>query len=295
MTSSNEIASDPYDHEFLDVQGLRLHVTLAGPTDGQPIFLLHGFPEFWYGWRYQIPALARAGYRVVVPDQRGYNLSGKPTRVADYRPDVLVNDIVGLLDVLGYEAVAPVGHDWGGAIAWGVASKFADRINRLAVLNCPHPVVMQRHLRTNPRQMLRSWYFLYFQLPWLPEFGMRIRNWSSLSRALQKMSRPGSFTEEDLTHYRAAWSQPGAMTAMVNWYRALVRSFGLARVAGRIEIPTLLVWGEQDTALGSELAADSIACCEFGRLERLPDAGHFVQHDAATAVNQLLLEFLPSR
>lgn len=280
------------EHETLEIRGLRFHVTFAGPKDGAPLLLLHGFPEFWYGWRHQIPALAEAGYRVIVPDQRGYNLSDKPRRIAEYRAEVLTEDILGIIDALECDRVSLVGHDWGGAVAWGVASRFTERIDRLTVLNCPHPAVMHRHLLRNPRQMLRSWYILYFQLPWLPEFGMRARSWLSLSRTLQKMSQGGSFTDDDLAHYRMAWSQPGAMTAMINWYRALGRSFCDLQVPGRIEVPTLLIWGEKDTALGPELAPDSVALCDAGRLELLPDAGHFVQHDAPNVVNKLLLEFL---
>jgi len=277
---------------FLPVGDVRLHVTLAGADDGPPVMLLHGFPEFWYGWRYQIPALAAAGCRVIVPDQRGYNLSDKPPRVADYRLDHLAADVVALMDALQCERVSLVGHDWGGAVAWHVASVYRARIARLAVLNCPHPAVLVRHLRRNPRQMLRSWYFLYFQLPWLPEAGMRLGKWAPLRRAMRSMSTAGAFKDEDFEQYQRAWSQPGALRAMVNWYRAMMRTWRTPELPGRIEVPTLLIWGEQDTALGKELAGDSIARCDDGQLELLPQAGHFVQHDAAEEVNRLLVDFL---
>ena len=279
-------------HDFIHIGDVTLHVVFTGPADGPPVVLLHGFPEFWYGWRHQIPALANAGYRVIVPDQRGYNLSDKPKRVRDYRHDRLVRDIIQLIDVLNVPTVSLIGHDWGGAVAWGVAARHADRIERLIVLNCPHPAVMYRHLRRKPRQMLRSWYIGWFQVPWLPEITMRLWNWRLLTRVLLKMSSRGSFTEDDLSVYREAWSQPGAITAMVDWYRALVRARGASPIPDQIISPTLLIWGERDNALGKELTPDSIALCDNGKLEYLPQAGHFVQHDAPGEVNRLILDFL---
>lgn len=278
--------------QFVDLGGIQLHVKQAGPEHGQPVLLLHGFPEFWYGWRHQIPPLAMAGYRVIVPDQRGYNLSDKRPRVADYAVHRLTEDVAGLLDALDCRQVNLVGHDWGGGIAWWFAQRFPDRVKKLVVLNCPHGDVFVRHLTSNPRQMLRSWYILWFQLPVLPEWIASWRNWQYVCRALRQEGGDDAFSDEDLEHYRQAWSQPGAFRAMINWYRALLRHRPKTSGNRRLATPTLLIWGAQDRALGREMAPDSIAMCDNGRLELIETAGHFVQHDAPARVNELLLKVL---
>lgn len=285
----------PLRQRHVTVGDIRLHVTEAGPEGGPPVVLLHGFPEFWYGWRHQIPALAAAGYRVIAPDQRGYNLSDKPPRVADYSIDRLAADVVALIDRLGYERIHLVGHDWGGGVAWWVAGGFAERIEKLVVLNCPHGDVFLKHLLRNPRQTLRSWYVFWFQLPGLPEWTLTWRDGRFLSRALQKEAGLNAFADEDLRRYREAWSQPGAMRAMINWYRALMRFRPQTKRTTRIEVPTLLIWGTGDRALGREMAPESIAVCDDGRLELIETAGHFVQHEAPQRVNELLLDFLKTR
>ena len=280
--------------QFADVptNGVRLHVAQAGPGDGPLVILLHGFPEFWYGWRAQIPALVEAGFWVWIPDQRGYNLSEKPRRVREYRLELLAADVTGLIDAAGVERAAIVGHDWGGAVAWQTAAAFPDRISRLAVLNCPHPQVLRRHLVRSPRQLLRSSYILGFQLPWLPERLARLANWRFLVRAMQRSSRPGTFHEQDFEEYRRAWSQPGAIRSMIHWYRALVRYPPGDSAKSRIPVPTLLIWGARDRFLGTELARPSIDLCDEGRLVILDQATHWVQHAEQAQVNELLLGFL---
>ncbi len=351
-------------HTTIATNGVTLHVAQAGPEDGAPVILLHGFPEPWFCWRHQIGPLAEAGYRVLAPDQRGYNTSEKPARIADYALDVLSADVVGLiastgrndamlvghdwggivawwvalrhpdrverlavnaphplrmtkcdppgddatpvvthergsgspgsidepedvgrqdvervignarrllarvvpalvggedavaglapdqrgyntsekpariadyaLDVLaadvlglidgtGCARAALVGHDWGGIVAWWVAVRHPDRVQRLVVLNAPHPVAFRRYLLRHPAQLRRSWYAFYFQLPRWPEFRLRRANWHSLVRTLRTTSRPGTFHDDDLERYRQAWSEPGAITAMIHWYRAALR------------------------------------------------------------------------
>ncbi|MEO8197938.1 MAG: alpha/beta fold hydrolase, partial [Thermoanaerobaculia bacterium] len=208
---------------FLDLPGVRLHVVEAGPADGKPLLLLHGFPEFWWGWRRQIPALAAAGRRVVVPDLRGYNLSGKPKGIRAYGLDPLTDDLRGLLDDLGGAGGAPtdvVAHDWGGAVAWLGALRFPERFARLAVLNIPHPAVMRQFLRHDREQRRRSRYIFYFQLPFLPERKIRAAGFRAFRSIFKRTSRPGTFSAEDLETYVDATRQPGALTAMLNWYRA---------------------------------------------------------------------------
>lgn len=280
----------PLEHHDVATNGLRLHVVQCGPGAGPLVVLLHGFPEFWYGWKSQLPALAAAGYRVWAPDQRGYNLSDKPGRVADYALPTLAADIIGLLDAAGRPQARVVGHDWGGIVAWYLAAHYPARILQTAVLNVPHPAVVSRQLWRLPSQLLRSWYILFFQLPGLPEWLIRRRNWYFGARALRATSRRGTFSAADLARYKAAWAQPGAFTGMVNWYRALLRRPARGPWP-RIQGPLLLLWGRQDAFLDARLAAPSLRECEQGQLHYFPNATHWVQHEEAAAVNKLLVKF----
>ena len=252
--------------------------------------LLHGFPEFWYGWRKQIDALANAGFRVIVPDQRGYNRSSKPAAVRDYRISELAADVTAIADQLGAQKIFLAGHDWGAAVAWNTAMHFPDRVAKLAILNVPHPAIMIRALRRRPRQMLRSWYVLFFQIPRLPEWLISRNNFQRNVDALRKTSRPGIFSPEDFANYRDAWSQPGALTAMINWYRALRPSMP----ARRVIVPTRIIWGKRDAFLGSEMARESLEYCDRAELFEFPNATHWVQHEEAEEVNRLLIEWFRS-
>ncbi len=280
------------EHSYIKTNGINLHVVQAGPKSGTPVLLLHGFPEFWYGWRRQIPALVDAGCRVIVPDQRGYNLSDKPKSVKAYRMDELVQDVIGLIDVLEYDKVNLVGHDWGAAVAWTVASQYPESLRRLGILNSPHPGVMRRFLQRDLEQLRRSWYFFFFQLPWLPEAGMRADNWHGAERALRGSGKIDTFTDEDFEKYKEAWSQPGAMTAMINWYRAAVRYPVSIQKEMRVSVPTLMMWGMQDFALSHRMARPSMDYCDEGNLILFPDATHWVQFDAADEVNHYMIDFL---
>jgi pimeloyl-ACP methyl ester carboxylesterase len=285
------LPAEPAHHD-VRTNGVRLHVVQAGPEAGTLAVLLHGFPEFWYGWRRQIEPLAAAGYRVWAPDQRGYNTSDKPAGIAAYSLDTLAADAIGLIDAAGQAKAVLIGHDWGAAVAWWAALTAPERVRRLVVMNVPHPLVMQRQLRRNMRQLLRSWYIFAFQLPWLPELFARRRNWRAVERAMRATSRPGTFSEADFEEYRAAWSQPGAYTAMVNWYRAALRRRPKSPASVRVTVPTLMIWGARDRFLGRELAQPSIELCDRGRLVFLDDATHWVQHEEPEEVNRLVLDFL---
>lgn len=279
--------------EYVKTNGITLHVAQAGDPDAPLVLLLHGFPEFWYGWREQIPHLVEQGYRVWCPDQRGYNYSDKPNGIASYFLDELAADVIGLIDAAGVDQVYLVGHDWGGGAAWWTALHHPERINKLVILNSPHPAVMRDHLSNNLRQALRSYYMLIFQIPVLPETLATLGGgWMTMS-ALFRTSKPGTFTDAEVPHYTAAWSQPGAMTAMLNWYRALPHQqhldFNL-----RCTVPTLLLWGTQDQMLGEELVQPTIALCDHGQLELLPEASHWVQHEAPARVNAAITTFLKS-
>jgi pimeloyl-ACP methyl ester carboxylesterase len=283
----------PYETTYIETNRIKLHVVTAGPKDGQPVILLHGFPEFWYGWRKQIEPLAEAGYRVIVPDQRGYNLSDKPKGIKSYSLDKLADDILGLMDALGYKKVNLIGHDWGAVVAWALAIWHPERLHKLGILNVPHPAVMLNFLRRgDPEQLRRSWYVFAFQIPWLPEYFLRRNNWRNAVRVLRGSGKIHTFTNEDIAEYKGAWSQPGAMTAMVNWYRAAARYLPKMLKDGRVKIPTLMLWGMQDVALSHRMARLSVDYCDDGKLVFFEDATHWVQHDEAEAVNQLLIEFL---
>lgn len=279
------------EHHRVPTNGIHLHVVQCGPAAGPLVILLHGFPEFWYGWRHQLEALANAGFRVWAPDQRGYNLSDKPRRVRDYAIDQLAADVLGLLAAAGRETAAVVGHDWGAAVAWHLAAHHPARIRRAAVLNVPHPQVLAGALVRQPRQLLKSWYVFFFQLPWLPETLVRLNGWWVARRALRRSSHPGTFSDADLAWYQVAWAQPRAMRSMVNWYRAAARFAGRLGETSRVAVPLCIIWGENDAFLNANLAQKSLAFCDAGQLTYLP-ASHWVQHEEAAKVNELLIEFL---
>ena len=280
------------EYSFIETNGIRLHVVQAGPKSGIPVVLLHGFPEFWYGWRHQIPALVEAGCRVIVPDQRGYNLSDKPLGAKHYRVDELVKDVIGVIDALGYEKVNLVGHDWGAVVAWTLAIKYSQRLHKLSIMNVPHPAVMKRFLTRDLEQLRRSWYVFFFQLPWLPEAGMRAENWRGAERALRGSGKLHTFTKEDVVKYKEAWAQPGAMTAMVNWYRAVIRHQPPMPQDIRVKVRTLMMWGMKDVALTHRMARPSMDYVDDGNLILFPEATHWVQHDAAEEVNHYLVDFI---
>jgi epoxide hydrolase 4 len=275
---------------YAGVGDQRLHYVEAG--DGPLIVLLHGFPEFWYGWRHQIRPLAAAGYRVVAPDMRGYNLSSKPDSVSAYDTGQLTADISGLIHERGAESAMLVGHDWGGSVAWATAMQHPEVVERLAILNAAHPRKLSQGLH-HPSQLRRSWYFFFFDLPELPESVVRADHWRFFQHFLRD-ARPGAFTEQDMDRYIEAWSQPGAAAGMINYYRNSVRQSPKRAEAQLrpIQARTLVIWGEDDRYLSSELAEperDDVP--NLDRVERLGDASHWVHHDEPDRVTQLLTDF----
>ncbi|MEB2334855.1 MAG: alpha/beta hydrolase [Anaerolineaceae bacterium] len=280
------------EHSYIETNEIRLHVVQAGPKSGAPVMLLHGFPEFWYGWRKQIPALVAAGYRVIAPDQRGYNLSAKPKDKEAYRVSALVDDVLGLIAALGYEKINLVGHDWGGGVAWTLAATHPQKLHKLAILNSPHPTVYRRFLRRDPDQIRRSWYWLFFQLPRLAEAALSADEYRALVRSLRGSSGGSQLTQEEMRQYKEAWSQPGALTAMLNWYRAAFQSPPAMLPDEHIAVRTLMMWGVKDPALTHRLARLSMDYCDDGNLIFFPESTHWVQHDSADEVNHYLIDFL---
>ena len=271
----------------MDVNGVRLHCVVEG--EGPLVLLLHGFPETSRAWRKQIPALAKR-FRVVAPDLRGFGASDKPRGIAAYATPVVANDIVALIHAFDAERAHVVGHDWGGGVAWTVATGHPEAVDRLVVLNCPHPAVMQRALRSNWTQIRRSWYIFAFQLPWLPEWALSRSGAKALKDSLRRSAKPGTFSNADLDEYARAFAAPGAATAAINYYRAALRS---RLPSAKIKAPTLLIWAEDDFALGIELTRGMDGLFEIPpRIEYVPDTSHWVMEERPELVNQLLEEFL---
>lgn len=272
--------------------GVELHTILAGPAEGPLVLLLHGFPECWYSWRHQIPALARAGYRVAAPDLRGYNLSDKPRGVRHYQVDCLVADVLALIRALGHETANVVAHDWGGVVAWRLAMDHPNVVDKLVILNAPHPVAMTRSLQSDWSQRRRSWYIFFFQLPWLPEILLTLSPLETVRFAIQRTAvRRDAFSEVDLETLAAALAQPGAMRCMIDYYRAAVR-YQPARRASPVEVPTLVLWAEEDFALGKALTEGLARGVLDLALQYIPRCGHWVQNEAPSEVNDRLMAFL---
>ena len=282
------------EETFVTTNAVRLHVVMAGPQNGPPVMLLHGFPEFWGGWAKQIPALAEAGFRVIVPDQRGYNLSSASKSIKPYNMTDLGWDVIGLLDYFGIGKVNLVGHDWGGVIAWGVALMFAERVKRLSILNAPHPAVLLHFLKNSPRQILKSWYVGFFQIPGLADWWVKLNNFAIGAAAMRRSGKAHTFSDEDMAHYKQAWANSDGWTGMINWYRAPVR-YPPPRLSDiRLYMPVLIQWGKRDVSLSNEMAEESLKLCDHGRLIMYKNATHWVQHDEADAVSQALIQFFTS-
>ncbi|MDQ2903113.1 MAG: alpha/beta hydrolase [Chloroflexota bacterium] len=285
--------TEPWEHRQIITNGIRMHYVTQGT--GPLVVLLHGFPEFWYSWRHQIPFLAEHGYTVVAPDLRGYNDSEKAH--TGYDVATLIRDIEGLIQGLEQEQAIIVGHDWGGALAWVFAQRYPHMTERLIVMNAPHPAALLRELRTLA-QLRKSWYIFFFQLPWLPEYVLSRNHANEIGRMLRGAAfQKSAFPREVTAKFQAAMSKPGAMTAALNYYRQLFRRGRLQSgntAATRISAPTLLIWGEHDIALGIELTRGLERWVDTIQVEYIPDSGHWVQQERPDRVNQLLLAFLSS-
>lgn len=277
-------------HQFILSNGVRLHYVTQG--EGPLMLMLHGFPEFWYSWRHQIPEFAQ-DYKVVALDQRGYNDSDKPRDRRAYRMNELVEDVHGVIQGLGYERCILVGHDWGGAVAWNFAYAYPEMVERLIVLNLPHPAKLAAGLRT-PQQLLKSWYIFFFQIPFLPELMIQSFDYQLINQAFVSMAKDKTaFLPADLDAYKQAAAKPRALTAMINYYRAnFSQPDFLSREWGMLQVRTLLIWGENDIALGKELTYGTEAYVQDLTVRYIPDCSHWVQQEQPQLVNQYMREFL---
>ena len=276
-------------HRIVDIGEVRLHCAEMG--QGPLVLLLHGFPECWVTWRNQMPALAAAGFRVVAPDLRGYGKSDKPPDLDAYRIEVLARDVARLVEALGAERAHVVGHDWGGAAAWFFAMWHPERLDRLGILNAPHPARLSQALK-RPRQILRGSHALLFQIPWLPEALLRAGDFFLFRRLFRyDPERTGAYTDDDIEQIVAAAREPGALTGMLAWYRAMVQRPTHTRWKP-IERPVQVIWGEKDRYLLREVAEPEREWGSDLRFAPIPEASHWVQADAPQKVNGLLIDFL---
>lgn len=286
--------ASPLESRVFQTNGISLHVVLAGPANGKPLIFLHGFPEFWFAWRAQIDHFVSLGYRVIIPDQRGYNLSDKPAGIVNYSIDLLAGDIIGLLDKVAASKAFIVGHDVGGAVTWYLLARYPDRFTRAAILGAPHFRVLLKSLVTNPDQLRKSWYIFFFQFPWLPEILLRRKDWNQLLRVLRNTVPPGVFSDSDLELYQESWSKPGSLTAMLNWYRAPLlypSKLELDAGASRAKVPLLVIWGKHDSFTAITMAHESLAYCDDGHLEIIGTATHWVQHEHPARFNTVVSQF----
>ena len=276
--------------QFIEVNGIRLHYVEEG--SGEIVILLHGFPEFWYGWRKQIPVLSQH-YHVIAPDIRGYNLSDKPQGAAQYKIEIVAKDIAELIKKLGKGKVILAGHDWGAGVAWTVATMYPELISKLAILNVPHPAEMRKALLGfNLSQWLKSYYIFLFQIPFLPEWSIGRDPEIFFRKVFTRFSPTATPpNDEEIKEYAKAYSQPGGLSGIINYYRAMVRHISTLDTSVQLPMPVLMLWGEQDKALGKELTDNTKQYCKELEIVYDPTGGHFIQSDNPELVNKKLLEF----
>lgn len=290
----NEIAaaSREYNTEFrrvfVDANGVKLHVVIAGPNNGKPIVLLHGFPEFWYAWRGVAADLARKGYRVIIPDQRGYGRSAKPAGAAPYRLDTLAKDIVGLAGELGHDRFVVVGHDFGGQVAWWTSLLYPKHVIGTVVVNKPHPYAIRD---IHPTGEAISWYRTFLRIPWLPGHVARYGNWGLLEENLKATSKPGTFSKEILDQYKAAWDRDGAIHSMSAWYRANAK-FDADVGSGSVRVPSRLLLAKNDAFSPPELARATGRYLEDGEVRELGIGTHWVIQEHPQLISSEIDDFV---
>jgi epoxide hydrolase 4 len=278
-----------WQHGYINTNGIKLHYVTQG--EGELMLMLHGFPEFWYSWRYQITEFAKY-YKVVALDLRGYNDSDKPPQKSAYTMDEFVKDIQGVITGLGYEKCILVAHDWGGAIAWSFANAFPEILSKLIILNLPHPAKFAEGLRTL-QQLQRSWYIFLFQLPFLPEFLIQRSDYKLIKSMFNKtVVAQTAFSTDDINAYKNAATKPGALTAMLNYYRNIFKQGLFQQNWEPIEVSTLMIWGENDTFLGKELTYGTENYVQDFQIKYIPNCSHWVQQEQPELVNQYMREFL---
>ncbi|MDX1797884.1 MAG: alpha/beta hydrolase [Candidatus Lokiarchaeia archaeon] len=266
---------------FIETNGIKLHTIIVG--SGEPLILLHGFPEFWYCWSKVIPLL-KDDFKLIIPDMRGYNLSDKPKSVENYTVEILVDDIKGLSEELGLGKFSLIGHDWGGTVAWIFAEKYPELLNKLVILNSPHTKIFSQKLRTDKEQQKASFYIFEFYKPDGEKFIIE-----NDYEQLKKFVFTSSFSELDRKKYIKAWSQPGAIEGGVNYYRA---NQSFKKWTGFIEVPTLVLWGIKDKFLTPQLLDGLTEYVKNLQIEKNEEASHWITHDAPDFVSSKIRKFI---
>lgn len=279
--------------QFFHNGSVRLHAKRGGA--GPLVILLHGFPEHWRSWHHQIPGLIDAGYEVIAPDLRGYNLSDKPTKLRSFRMETLIEDVACIAREAGHEKFHLVAHDWGGLIAWAFAAQHPELLHKLVILNAPHMKPYFAEAK-RPPQMFKSWYVLFFQIPFLPELMLSASDYAQVRAMFERMPKQKSaFSNEDIDISINALSQPGALTAALNYYRAnFRRPKGLMLAAQPVSTETLVIWGENDPALDLCLLDRLADVVPNLSIVRIPESSHWVQNECPEKVNRALIDFLKS-
>lgn len=281
--------TEPWTHAFISTNGIQLHYVTQG--EGSLILFLHGFPEFWYSWRRQIPEFAK-DRKAVALDLRGYNNSDKPDSQSAYVMEEFIKDVKGVIEGLGYDRCVLVGHDWGGAIAWSFAYAHPAMVERLIILNIPHPAKFAQGLLT-PQQVMRSSYIFLFQLPILPELLIQWDDFKALEQVFTGMAvNKDTFSADDIEAYKNALAKRGALTAALNYYRNVFQHGLVSRSWGVLEVPTLMIWGEDDIPLGKELTYGTEKYVREFRIKYIPNCSHWVQQEYPDLVNQYIREFI---
>lgn len=281
----------PLEPTVVGANSLEFSALVAGPASGEPVLLLHGFPEGSYTWRHQVEALAAAGLRVLVPDLRGYGLSSKPTDVGAYALTHLAQDVLEIAASLGHGQVSLVGHDWGAALTWYLAQEYPARVRRGVVINGPHPGTVLPYALLHPAQFARGSYIGLLQVPFLAEAALSANRFALIRYAMRASARAGTFSDADLDRCQTGWEVEGALTAMLNWYRALMVS-PPPIAAAPIRVPMCVMWGDRDLALDPGLAEAGAALCESVEVHHFPLATHWLHQEEPDAVNAILREVL---
>lgn len=280
-------------HKNLIYGDISIHFVECGKLDGELVILVHGFPNFWFLWKNQFKALSEAGYHVIAPDLRGYNSSSRPIGVENYGVDQVSHDLLQLVDYCSEKrAVTMVGHDWGGAAVWGFAESYSDKLKGIIIVNSPHFDSFRSLYKNSLRQRLRSWYIVFFQLPVIPEAFLQFNRFWALRRVLKAGCLKGQ-SEEDVDRYVEAFSSPGALTGMLNYYRA-VHAGNWSKMGGtHVRIPVKVIWGELDAYLDRQLATPPKTLVSNATVLLLPQVSHWPMWDDPQLFNQALLKFLP--
>lgn len=286
-------------HEYVTANGIKFHYVAAGDKSKPLMLFLHGFPEFWFSWRHQLQEFCK-DYRVVAIDMRGYSETERPLHKQDYQMDKLKQDVVELIPALGYTSCTLVAHDWGGVVAWRVVQRHPELVDRFIVMNCPHPKAYIRQMKKGWGQFLKSWYMFLFQVPWLPEFFIGLRDYgqfNAMFRGKQMGVRNrAAFPTEILEAYKYTFSKPGALTAPLNYYRCMF-SVPLSKESAKtpIAVPTLIIWGDDDGALETAMADDHASLVSDLTVRHIPNCSHWVQQDAPDLVNKYMREWLEAK